>query len=519
MSDSGEQPSGATPTSERRAAPHPIYNWMSGIGAALVAVGFTGAVFLVLLELVLGRGSGYSGLALLLPVALIGIGALLVLGGWLRERKRHARGRRSSFYDTWVVDPWGVVRERGLWFVPLLVAAGTFVLFGAGAGTVGMVEVSESTAFCTTACHAVMGPEGTAYTYSAHSRIACVECHVGGGPEGFLSAKLGGMRQLYTLASGTVTRPIPTPVHGMNMRERCEGCHLPERDVGYVGRVHSYFHSGEDVKNDRTVMTVNVGRGPKGMLPGQGVHNMHIAAKVEFIARDAQRQEIAWVRVTDEHGTTREYGLQSKPLSDAERASLPARTMECVDCHSRPAHRFLSATEAVNLALEGGLLPRNLPSIKEVAVRALDGGYESTPAALEGIGRDVRAYYREENPEVLSERAKDVDASIAVLEKIYQRTIFPEMKADWRAHPDNSSHLNSPGCFRCHNDELRSADGEQIVTDCTACHAVVAQTTTSAPTAADFEKGQPFLHPADGSAFDGFMLCSDCHTGGKEIYE
>ena len=107
MSDSGDEPRGPAPTGEREAALHPIYNWMSGIGAVLVAVGFTGAVFLTLLELVLGRGSGYSGLALLLPAGLMGIGVLLVLGGWLRERKRHARGQRSSFYDTWVVDPWG----------------------------------------------------------------------------------------------------------------------------------------------------------------------------------------------------------------------------------------------------------------------------------------------------------------------------------------------------------------------------------------------------------------------------
>jgi hypothetical protein len=399
------------------------------------------------------------------------------------------------------------------------VAAGTFVLFGAGAGTVGMLEVSESTAFCTTTCHAPMGPEGTAYTYSSHARIACVECHVGAGPEGFLSAKLGGMRQLYALASGTVRRPIPTPIHGIDMREHCEGCHRAERNVGYVGRVHAYFHSGEDVQSNRMVMMVNVGRGPKGMLPGQGVHNMHIAEKVEFIARDAQRQEIVWVRVTDAQGKTREYQTPSNPLDDAERASLPVRTMECVDCHSRPAHRFVSATESVNLALEGGLLPRDLPYIKEVAVRALDGGYESTPAALEAIDRQVRESYEKEHPELWKERSEDVDASIATLGKIYQRTIFPEMKADWRAHPDNSGHLNSPGCFRCHNDELQSADGKQIVTDCAACHAVVAQTATSAATAADFEKGEPFLHPADGSAFEGFMLCSACHTGGREIYE
>ena len=81
MSDSGEGPRGLAPTPERGAAPHPIYNWMSGIGAALVTVGFTGAVFLTLLDLVVGRGSGYAGLALLPPVGLMGIGAAAGVGG------------------------------------------------------------------------------------------------------------------------------------------------------------------------------------------------------------------------------------------------------------------------------------------------------------------------------------------------------------------------------------------------------------------------------------------------------
>ena len=224
------------------------------------------------------------------------------------------------------------------------------------------------------------------------------------------------------------------------------------------------------------------------------------------------------MRVTDAKGKTREFELQSNPLSAEERSSLPVRTMECIDCHSRPAHAFPSATDSVNRALEGGLLARDLPSIKAVAVQALDGGYASTPAALEGIDRHVREYYTEEHPELLKERSEAVEASIATLRKIYQRTIFPEMKADWRAHPDNLGHLYSPGCFRCHNDGMVDSEGRSIVWDCATCHAVVAQTAASAATAADFEKGEPFLHPMDGSAFEGFMPCSACHTGGKELY-
>src|SRR6185503_4811060 len=106
---------------EGRVKAHPIYNWMSGIGAALAAVGFTAAAFMTLLGLIV-PASGYSGLTLLLPAGLVGLGLALGVAGWLRERRRHARGRYSSFYQTWVVDPWGIVRGRGLWFVPLVQA-------------------------------------------------------------------------------------------------------------------------------------------------------------------------------------------------------------------------------------------------------------------------------------------------------------------------------------------------------------------------------------------------------------
>jgi len=173
----------------------------------------------------------------------------------------------------------------------------------------------------------------------------------------------------------------------------------------------------------------------------------------------------------------------------------------------------------VNRALEGGLLSRELPSIKEVAVQALDGEYETTPAALAGIDEHVRGYYAEEYPEVLDERPEAVDAGIDVLRRIYQRTIFPEMKADWRAHADHSGHLDGAGCFRCHNDEMLDADGESITTECATCHTVLAQDDSSIATMDEFSAGQEFVHPEDGSTFDEFTLCSECHTGGKELYE
>jgi hypothetical protein len=246
---------------------------------------------------------------------------------------------------------------------------------------------------------------------------------------------------------------------------------------------------------------------------------MQIAHKIEYIARDAQRQEIAWVRVTKGDGGRREYELKSNPLSEEERASLHVRAMECIDCHSRPAHRFPSAVDSVNQALEAGVLSTGLPSIKEVAVAALDGGYESTAEALDAIDEHMRSFYEEEYPEVLEEDAEAVGAAVHTLRAIYRRTIFPEMKADWRTHPDNSGHWDSPGCFRCHNDEMLDAEGESVTTDCTTCHAILGQNDETIDSMDDFDLGRAFIHPEDWSEIEEFTLCSDCHTGGVELYE
>ena len=93
------------------------------------------------------------------------------------------------------------------------------------------------------------------------------------------------------------------------------------------------------------------------------------------------------------------------------------------------------------------------------------------------------------------------------------------MEADWRAHADHSGHLDSPGCFRCHNDELLDSEGEAITTECSACHAILAQDGEAIEAIEDLDIGRAFVHPEDGSTFDEFTLCSDCHTGGKELYE
>jgi hypothetical protein len=193
--------------------------------------------------------------------------------------------------------------------------------------------------------------------------------------------------------------------------------------------------------------------------------------------------------------------------------------MDCLDCHSRPAHRFRSPVNAVNGGLRAGTLSAELPGIKVLAVRALDGGYATTEEAMNGIAETLRGHYEENRPELLDDPDGEVQAAIEVLQAIYRSTIFPEMQASWASHPSNIGHRDSLGCFRCHNDDMESADGEAIVTDCTSCHVILAQGNDVVVAQANFEDGRAFAHPEDGDFFEEFTYCTDCHTGGIDLYE
>ena len=44
------------------------------------------------------------------------------------------------------------------------------------------------------------------------------------------------------------------------------------------------------------------------------------------------------------------------------------------------------------------------------------------------------------------------------------------MKVTWGTYPNHLGHTDSPGCFRCHDDQHATADGVTISQDCYTCH-------------------------------------------------
>jgi hypothetical protein len=218
-------------------------------------------------------------------------------------------------------------------------------------------------------------------------------------------------------------------------------------------------------------------------------------------------------------GEVREYEDTDDPLSDSEKETLEVRTMDCLDCHNRPAHHFQAPVDAVNAALAAGVISRDLPFIKLEAVKALDAGYATQAAALAGISDRLGQFYSEEHAEVIEDKFADLEQAIATVQTIYLRTIFPEMKAQWSAYPDNIGHRDSPGCFRCHNDRMESAEGDAMVLECSTCHVILAQGADVQDVRTSFDRGEPFFHPGDDDYLEEYTECVDCHSGGADLYE
>ena len=467
-------------------------NWLSLVGVVIAAGSVFSCLFLFATELFLPRSNPYMGILvyILAPIFFfLGLG-LIIAGLWIQRRQKPSA-------LSWVVNL-SHSRDRKL-LVAFIVGALVFLLCST-IGSYQTYEYTDSIQFCGTACHVPMKPEYTTYLQSPHARVACVECHVGPGADWYVRSKLNGVHQLFDVALDRFSRPIQTPLGNMRpARETCEQCHWPQRFIGDIDRTGYHYLSDETNTPFAVRLELKVGGGkPDGSM--SGIH-WHVSRnfKVEYIATDTQRQVIPWVRVTDvARGTTlvfRDKSFQGDP------ARYPTRTMDCLDCHTRPSHRFLSPDEAVDTAIHEGLLEPSVPWVKSNVVAVLVRPYKTTDEALQKIGTSLRANY----PSLAG--AGEV---IAEAQHIYQENFFPEMQTDWRAHPDNIGHKISAGCFRCHDGNHTTDDGKQVISaSCNLCHIILTQGSGKQLEQLN-AAGDDFYH-IDSVYTD--PSCAMCHTG------
>jgi nitrate/TMAO reductase-like tetraheme cytochrome c subunit len=485
-------------------------NLISEIGATIAVIALINLIFLIIADATGAHPSPYLGiLAYMVVPAFLSSGIILFAVGMLIERRR----RRRQMPDKITAYPRIDMNDTRVRRLFILSAVGLLLFVCASIlGSYRAYQFTDSDEFCGTLCHTVMHPEYTAYKASPHARVGCVGCHVGAGATWYMKSKLSGSYQVYAAVFHKYPRPIPSPVANLRpAQQTCEQCHWPEKFFGAQLKVFSHF--GYDEKNTpREVrMLIKTGGGsPTGGLTA-GIHwHMNIANKITYIATDPHRQKIAWVRMEDRDGHATEYNAQDAPLTPQQIAGREKRRMDCVDCHNRPTHIYLAPDRAVDRAMLSNAIDRSLPFIKQQAVGVLAREYASTPQALQSIARDIPAFYAAKYPDLLKSHKGSIDRIVVQLQSIFQATRFPEMRVDWRTHPDNIGHFYSSGCFRCHDNQHLSKDGKVISKDCDICHNVLSEAQEGVPMLQTPKNA--FQHPVDLGDLMNFS-CSDCHTG------
>ena len=480
----------------RPARPSLLRNWVSLIGLVMVIGALFSFLQLFILDAISHTSNPYiSILTWMVVPAFLVFGLVLTVVGELRERGRRQGG--ASLISMVQVD---LSRPRDRRNMAIFLSGAVLFLLLSAVGSYNSYQFTESVQFCGETCHTVMKPELTAHALGPHARVACAECHIGPGASWFVRSKLSGSYQVYAVLFDKYPRPIPTPIANLRpARETCEQCHWPNQFIGNLDQTVHYFISDASNTPYSIRMTLKVG-GSDPLRGAVGGIHWHTSAsnRVEYIATDPARQKIPWVRMTDAQGVVTVF--KTKNFTN----NVPqdeVRTMDCIDCHNRPSHRFMSPDSAVDLAMDLGQIPRDLPWIKTNAVFVLTRKYNTDTEAREGIATALAEHYPGD---------PGIQQVIPVVQRIYADNFFPEMKSDWRAYPNNIGHLMWPGCFRCHDGNHKSADGKVITASCDACHSILAQG-SGAEMLQLTPGGQPFKHP--GGDLGGDNSCNECHDG------
>jgi nitrate/TMAO reductase-like tetraheme cytochrome c subunit len=432
-------------------------------GAVLTTVTAVTFIALVIAALAGLFQNPYAGLVVFVVVpGLFVLGLLLIpLGMWLESRR--LQHHPDAARDWPVVDLRKPATRRTALAIAALTAVNLIIILLAGKGA---VQWMDSPSFCGQTCHLPMHPQFTAWQEAPHSEVTCAQCHIGEGGRALIHYKMAGVRQLYHVVTNQIPKPIPGVADMRPALEVCGNCHWPGRDFGDVVRIKREY-ADDDVNSETvTILQMLVGGPGRPTSSGRAIHwHADPDVRIEFVSTDDERQTIPYVRATGRGIQVKEY--RAEGATDEQIANGQRRVMDCIDCHNVPAHRIApSAEQAVDEAIASGTISRDLRFVRREGVRLVKSEYPTEERALEEIEKGLRGFYTGENA------AADTAAltrTIASLQSVYRRNVFPSMNVTFGVYPDNIGHITSNGCFRCHG-SLAAPDGTLIGDDCQYCH-------------------------------------------------
>lgn len=438
-------------------------HWISFLGAALVTTAVFSWMFVLPAHVHGNTSNPYIGLLVFICIPVVFFTGLAMMPvGFFLAKGQLATGLRAA------PDRKTTMRRVAIFF-----GVTTFLNLLIGTQfTYRAVAHMETVQFCGQTCH-VMKPEFTAHENTAHSRVACTECHVAPGASGWVASKMAGTRQLMGVVFNNYPRPIASAMESNRLlpaSQTCEECHWPERTTPVKVRVISSFKDDEKNTASQTVLSMLVGGDKLG-----GIHGAHIGPGIEirYAASDAKRQSIPWVEYRNS-ATGKTVAYSAADANPETIKGLPTFTMQCVDCHNRPTHAFELPERAVDAAMAGGVIPATLPFIKKKSIEVLRTEYTSAEDASAKIPAAIDAYYRQTYADVYAKRSSEITRAAKALADIYNRNVFPDLKVTWGTYPNNLGHTDYPGCFRCHDQAHSAPGGAAISQDCSVCHQAVA---------------------------------------------
>jgi hypothetical protein len=487
-------------------------NWLTIIGSIIAVINLALIIVLFIISTIFNKGDTNLGLFIyiVLPGFMI-LGLLLIPIGMLRERRiiRKLGDKESGRFPRIDLND---LRHRNAFII--FTVATIVILFLSTLGSFEAYHMTESVEFCGTLCHQVMEPEHTAYQNSPHANVLCVECHVGSGASWYVKSKLSGLHQVYAVLTNTYPTPIGTPLHDLRpARETCEKCHWPQKFYARSLWTNKYFLA--DSLNTEWDIILQMKTGPEysGLGLREGIHwHINPEVNIEYISDNDKRENITYVRYTNKStGEVTIYRNPDNEISDSLIAASTPRTMDCIDCHNRPSHNYKSPTVYFDKAMLTGEVEKNLPFFKKTTMGVLRETFSDNDTAMMKIKEGITGFYKTDYPDLYAKSTEVIDKAIAFVQKAYSQNTFPKMKVAYDGYPEHIGHLETNGCFRCHNDSFKSENGRVISRDCNLCHTIVGQGNPGKMEYSSIKDNLEFRHPVDiGTAWKE-ANCSECH--------
>ncbi|MFW5906173.1 MAG: NapC/NirT family cytochrome c [Desulfobia sp.] len=419
----------------------------------------------------------YFGFLVYLVMApLLVIGAVLLFIGIFLSKGREDIGIFTVEYiQEQLSKPGRYARIRKLIYLTIALTLVTVVIVGAV--IYGGINYTTTNSFCAKFCHNIMRPQFVTSQHSPHSQVPCSDCHMGKNASWSQRATCSGASQLLAVVTNSYSRPLTSPLKALRPgRKTCEECHLPEKFHGDHLIVKDNFLPDEKNTHLQTALLLKVGSGD---FQGKSAHDIHWHVSEEnevyYYHTDEKRKNIKKVRLVTKGSTDKIYEIDSsRPEKTKDKGKW--RKMDCIDCHNRPTHIFLSPDEALDKKIATGVIPRFLPFIKKQALEAITMEYASAEAAKKGIATHLRNWYKKKYPELIKNNSTLLEKAITGAQQAYLENVFPNMNVQWGTYENSIGHDDEDSaCFRCHGRLRDQESGELITEDCDACHLILAE--------------------------------------------